>query len=108
MGETGMAEMSDMAEMMAMPLPENTLPMMTGTGQFGAINMGGMFTLLKVRDNIAKNSNADPGHYQQPKGTQAYELADNAALPAATKEPQAQSTGVEFNVQKPNHKGMEH
>jgi manganese oxidase len=108
MGETGMAEMSDMAAMMDMPLPENTLPMMSGTGQFGAINMGGMFTLLKVRDNIAKNSNTDPGHYQQPKGTQAYELADNAALPAATKEPQAKPAAVEFNIQKPSHNGMEH
>jgi manganese oxidase len=110
MGETGMAEMSDMAEMMPMPLPENTLPMMTGKGQFGAINMGGMFTLLKVRDNITQNSNVDPGHYQQPKGSQAYELADNAALPAATHEPQAKTSqsSIEFEVRKPGHKGMEH
>jgi hypothetical protein len=27
-----------------MPLPDNTLPMMTGQGPFGAIGMGGMFT----------------------------------------------------------------
>ena len=40
MGETGMSEMTDMAEMMHMPLPENTLPMMTGKAQFGAVEMG--------------------------------------------------------------------
>lgn len=41
MGETGMAEMSEMSSMMEMQLPENTLPMMTGKGQFGAIDMVG-------------------------------------------------------------------
>ena len=35
----GMADMTEME----MPLPDNTLPMMTGTGQFSAIGMGGMF-----------------------------------------------------------------
>jgi manganese oxidase len=110
MGETGMTEVSDMAEMMPMPLPENTLPMMTGKGQFGAINMGGMFTLLKVRDNILMNSNVDPGHFQQPKGSQAYELAENEALPAAMQLPQANTSqsSIEFDVRKPEHKGMEH
>jgi len=52
MGATGMAEMSEMASMMDMPLPENTLPMMSGMGQFGAIDMGGMFTTVKVRDGL--------------------------------------------------------
>ena len=40
MGERGMADMGEME----MPLPDNTLPMMTGTGPFGPIEMGGMFT----------------------------------------------------------------
>jgi hypothetical protein len=44
MGSQGMAEMGDME----MPLPDNTLPMMTGFGQFGPIEMGGMFTVVKV------------------------------------------------------------
>jgi manganese oxidase len=52
-----------------MPGPENTLPMMTGTGQFGPIEMGGMFTILKVRDGIT--SYEDPGWYQNPSGTVA-------------------------------------
>ncbi len=29
-------------------LPDNTLPMMTGQGPFGPIEMGGMFTVVKI------------------------------------------------------------
>ncbi|MHB8494734.1 MAG: multicopper oxidase family protein, partial [Casimicrobiaceae bacterium] len=46
MGDKGMADMG----VMEMPLPDNTLPMMTGQGPHGAIEMGGMFTTVKVRD----------------------------------------------------------
>ncbi|WEF34975.1 multicopper oxidase family protein [Pseudoduganella chitinolytica] len=63
---------------MRMPLPENTLPMMTGTGQFGEIEMGGMFTLLKVREGLARGDYRDPGHYRHPKGTVAYEWTGEA------------------------------
>lgn len=63
MGETGMGGMMDMGR------PKNTLPMMTGTGPFGPIEMGGMFTVLKVRDGIATFE--DPGWYQHPAGTVA-------------------------------------
>jgi FtsP/CotA-like multicopper oxidase with cupredoxin domain len=65
MGSAGMHEMSEMN----MGGPKNTLPMMTGTGQFGPISMGGMFTVLKVRDGIS--SFEDPGWYQNPEGTVA-------------------------------------
>jgi len=73
MGENGMAEMQDMVAM-GMTLPENTLPMMTGEGPFGPIEMGGMFTVLKVRKDIAPGDYADPGWYEHPEGTVAYEL----------------------------------
>jgi hypothetical protein len=73
MGENGMAEMQDMAAM-GMALPENTLPMMTGEGPFGPIEMGGMFTVLKVRKDIAPGDYSDPGWYDHPEGTVAYEL----------------------------------
>jgi manganese oxidase len=69
MGERGMADMGDME----MPLPDNTLPMMSGHGPFGPIEMGGMFTVVKVREDIARNSYADPGWYKHPPGTVAYE-----------------------------------
>jgi FtsP/CotA-like multicopper oxidase with cupredoxin domain len=70
MGERGMADMGEME----MPIPDNTLPMMTGKGPFGAIEMGGMFTVVKVRDGLARGDYRDPGWYQHPKGTVAREL----------------------------------
>lgn len=73
MGKNGMAEMSDMVEM-GMKLPENTLPMMTGRGPFGPIEMGGMFTVVKVRRNQPKDDYTDPGWYKHPNGTVAKKL----------------------------------
>lgn len=70
MGKNGMAEMSDMADM-GMQVPENTLPMMTGRGPFGAIEMGGMFTLVKVRKDQPKDNYSDPGWYEHPRGSVA-------------------------------------
>ena len=67
MGERGMADMSEME----MPLPENTIPMMTGQGPYGSVEMGGMFSVLKVREDQAPNDYSDPGWYQQPLGSQA-------------------------------------
>jgi hypothetical protein len=63
MGERGMGDM------MAMGSPKNTLPMMSGQGPFGPVQMGGMFTLLKVRDRL--DAGADGGWYAQPEGTRA-------------------------------------
>ena len=62
MGEKGMGGM-------VMGAPKNTLPMMTGKGPFGPIEMGGMFTVFKVRDGIT--SYGDPGWYAHPVGTVA-------------------------------------
>jgi FtsP/CotA-like multicopper oxidase with cupredoxin domain len=62
MGERGMGGMHDMG------LPRNTLPMMAGDGPFGPIEMGGMFTVLKVRDRL-KSYDEDPGWYEYPEGT---------------------------------------
>lgn len=70
MGETGMAEM----QAMQMDLPENTLPMMAGEGPFGPLEMGGMFTVLKVREGLARDDYRDPGWYRHPPGTVAREV----------------------------------
>ena len=106
MGETGMSEMSDMAAMMDMPLPENTLPMMTGTGQFGAIEMGGMFTTLKVRDGLARNDYKDPGAYQHPKGSVAREYDGTDKVPEVKRPPvKDEATAVEVQIRKPNGHG---
>jgi hypothetical protein len=69
MGSAGMGEMGSME----MPLPDNTLPMMTGYAQFGPVEMGGMFTVVKVRPGIAATDYSDPGWYKHPEGTVAYE-----------------------------------
>jgi FtsP/CotA-like multicopper oxidase with cupredoxin domain len=68
MGRDGMAEHQDHVDMGHMKGPENTLPMMTGEGPFGNIEMGGMFTLIKVRDDIAPGDFRDPGWYRNPPG----------------------------------------
>jgi FtsP/CotA-like multicopper oxidase with cupredoxin domain len=68
MGQQGMAEMAAME----MPLPDNTLPMMTGAGPFGPLEMGGMFTVVKVREGLAADDYKDPGWYKHPDGTVAH------------------------------------
>ena len=68
MGHTGM-DMGRMAEVM--PMPPNSIPMKGAVGPFGDyISMGGMFTIIKVRDRLA-SYDADPGWYQHPPGTVA-------------------------------------
>jgi FtsP/CotA-like multicopper oxidase with cupredoxin domain len=69
MGDKGMADMGSME----MALPNNTLPMMSGQGPFGSIEMGGMFTMVKVRNGLASGDYKDPGWYPQPVNTRAYE-----------------------------------
>ncbi len=85
MGSTGMADMGDME----MPLPDSTLPMMTGRGPFGPVEMGGMFTVVKVHDDVKPGDYSDPGWYPHPEGTVAREWtgeplpAERQAGPAA-------------------------
>lgn len=63
-------EMAEMQDMGGMKGPANTLPMMMGDGPFGNIQMGGMFTIFKVRDTL-DGYDKDPGWYEYPEGTQA-------------------------------------
>ncbi|SPH18247.1 Copper resistance protein A [Defluviimonas aquaemixtae] len=77
MGTAGMADMG----MMHMPLPENTLPMMNGRGPHGPLEMGGMFSVVKVREGIGADDYADPGWYENPPGTQAYEWTGEVPEP---------------------------
>ena len=69
MGTAGMADMGEMS----MEIPANTVPMMTGWGPHGPIEMGGMFSIVKVREGIAPDDYSDPGWYENPPGTEAYE-----------------------------------
>jgi hypothetical protein len=75
MGKDGMAEHQEHSEMGHHPGPANTLPMMMGEGPYGNLEMGGMFTLLKVRDDLAAGDYRDPGWYQPPKGTMASRIS---------------------------------
>ena len=92
MGDRGMADMGEME----MPLPDNTLPMMTGTGPFGAIEMGGMFSVVKVRDNQNPGDYSDPGWYSHPAGTIAHEWTGETPSPlkAAAPAPDAHTMTV--------------
>jgi len=65
MGATGMGEMH------RMELPDNSISMVGGEGPYGVIDMGGMFTILKVRDKLV--AGVDPGWYDPPAGTLAGE-----------------------------------
>ena len=68
MGSSGMGEMIEMGQKMHMDGPPNYLKP-GSPGPFGIIEMGVMFTVLKVREGIT--SYGDPGWYQNPPGTVA-------------------------------------
>jgi manganese oxidase len=78
MSERGMADMTEME----MPLPDNTAPMMTGAGPFGSVEMGGMFSILKVRKDQKPGDYSDPGWYEHPKGEVAFEWTGAMSDPA--------------------------
>ena len=104
MGERGMADMAEMA----MPLPENTAPMMAGQGPFGALEMGGMFSVLKVRADQPPGDYRDPGWFSHPPGTVAREFSGplaapdrQAGRPPETSTPALARPGVEVSARKP-------
>jgi manganese oxidase len=70
MGADGMGAMADHQGMMA--IPRNSIPMLGGAGPFGPIDMGGMFTIIKIRDDM--NYDRDPGWYRQPPGTATWRV----------------------------------
>jgi len=80
MGENGMGEHAEHAH--HMQGPENTLPMMGGEGPFGNVGMGGMFTILKVRDHIKDYNN--PGWCPNPPGTVAESINQGKAPNSST------------------------
>ena len=67
MGETGMGGMAEMG----MPIPDGSISMLGGAGPHGHIDMGGMFTILKIRERLPRDG--DSGWYRNPPGTVAVE-----------------------------------
>jgi len=80
MGRSGMAEHQEHTDSGHMKGPENTLPMMAGQGPHGPLEMGGMFTVIKVRDGIAAGDYSDPGWYPAPKGTVAHRVSGDVGF----------------------------
>jgi FtsP/CotA-like multicopper oxidase with cupredoxin domain len=100
MGERGMHDMATME----MPLPDNTLPMMTGTGPFGALGMGGMFSVVKVRDDLQRGDYRNPGNYRHPAGTLASEYTGEPGTPVRA--PSSNTDPATLQVRKPaGHSG---
>ncbi|HRC55119.1 MAG TPA: copper oxidase, partial [Kofleriaceae bacterium] len=65
MGHTGMGEM------MAMEQPRNSVSMRGGRGPHGTIDMGGMFTVLKIRERLRPGD--EQGYFPSPPDTIARE-----------------------------------
>jgi manganese oxidase len=84
---------------MEMPLPANTLPMMSGGGPFGPIEMGGMFTVLKVRNDQKPRDYTKPGWFKHPEGTVAWEWNGDVPEPSRAAAPEADARTL--HVQKP-------
>jgi hypothetical protein len=104
MGERGMHDMAEMG----LPSADNALPMLIGTGPFGAIGMGGMFSVVKVRNNVKAGDFTDPGWYPHPTSTLASEYQGNdpqdVPRPARTAAPKADAATL--NTHKPtDHEG---
>lgn len=69
MGQDGMGDMAEHIESGHMMVPKNSIPMIGGRGPFDYITMGGMFTIVKIREELA--SYEDPGWFVNPEGTVA-------------------------------------
>ena len=61
-----------MGDVMMMGAPKNSIPMSGAEGPFGTISMGGMFTVIKVRESV---TDADAGWYSHPEGSVAKKVA---------------------------------
>jgi hypothetical protein len=89
-----------------MPMPDNTLPMMTGFGQFGPMEMGGMFSVVKVREGLAHDDYKDPGWYQHPADTVAHEFNGPAPeAPSRQGDSSPMRDEIEVTVVKPRMNG---
>jgi len=105
MGERGMADMTEME----MPIPDNTIPMMTGAGPFGSVEMGGMFSVVKVRSDQKPNDYSNPGWFKHPTGTRAYRYKQTIKEPSRSRfagrpsmpRTQQPAENVEVHIRKP-------
>jgi hypothetical protein len=70
--------------------------------------MGGMFTVVKVRDDLAPGDFRDPGWYPNPRGTLAHRVSENPdfgspARPGTAPEPAPPREPAPMDHSKMNH-----
>jgi hypothetical protein len=82
--------------------------MMTGQGQYGPLEMGGMFTVLKVREGLAANDYRDPGWYRHPPGTVAYEWTGASLAAPRAEGPAPNAEALEVQVVRRQHLSGNH
>jgi len=76
----------------------------TGTGPFGAIGMGGMLSVVKVRDDVKPGDYSDPGWFKHPVGTLAREYTGELDAPVRGKADKADAKTL--SARKPSgHEG---
>jgi len=87
---------------------------MGGEGPFGSVEMGGMFSVLKVRRDQPRGDYKDPGWYKHPAGEVAFEWTGAMAEPmrfqaeghAAMPAVNMPARNIEVQVRKPTgHSG---
>lgn len=101
MGKDGMYEHEGHAAMGHMKGPENTLPMMTGQGPFAPIGMGGMFTVVKIREHLSGNS--DPGWYDSNDAPRAHRVSAALTSPATGDQTSPMTMPMDTNTEMPNN-----
>jgi hypothetical protein len=66
--------------------------------------MGGMFTVVKVRDDVAAGDYRDPGPYPHPQGSVAHEYTGDVAEPVRA--PYRHPGNADLQVRRPGgHEG---
>ncbi|UXI66046.1 multicopper oxidase family protein [Tahibacter amnicola] len=108
MGKDGMAEHQDHTDSGHMRGPENTLPMMMGKGPFGNIEMGGMFTLIKVRDGLPADDYRDPGWFNHPPGTQPKRVSSDPNFGNPVRRGLPADASPKFETKPVDHSKMKH
>lgn len=108
MGKDGMAEHQEHTDSGHMKGPENTLPMMMGKGPHGNLEMGGMFTVVKVRDDLAHGDYSDPGWYPNPKATMAHRVSSDPDFGSPTRRGPPPGPAPTLEAKPVDHSTMKH
>ena len=104
MGDAGMGGMGEMG----MKVPRNSIPMVGMHGKYDYIDMGGMFTIVKVRQNLTNYD--DPGWYETPPGTLASPASKDELQRDLGQIPDAKPAEKEMKMDHGNmhHMNMDH